>query len=80
MECSGTGKYLLYRKWMGQYLLDTYGYDSLFYFAQEHSQKEDGGFQDWFLSIRPCSGKNAECIMFCCDFEDCKGERMYGNN
>lgn len=67
------------RKWIGQYILDKYGYNSLMMYASYAEQKADGGFQEWYLERRPCEGPDKECSLFCPIFTECE-EIISGNN
>ena len=64
-------KFLVEREiWVGQYLLDKYGYDTLSYFAQLHSPTEIAFFE-WYCNIPPCEGKDSKCFIFCPNFHNC---------
>lgn len=65
--------------WIGQYLLKNYGYDTLSYFAQTHSNGEtassyDRKFWEWFERIFPCDSKEGQCHIFCPNFNNCDKE------
>lgn len=62
--------------WTGQYILNTYGYNTLITFAQSHRQGEtaaiyDRKFWEWFEHVLPCKGKDGQCLIFCPNFNDC---------
>ncbi len=64
-------KFLVEREiWVGQYLLDKYGYDTLSYFAQTHSPTETAFFE-WYRNVLPCEGKDGQCFIFCPNFHNC---------
>ena len=56
--------------WIGNYLLENFGYDDLTKFAQTQYQGETA-FQHWFGQVRPCQGLNGACNMFCPIFNSC---------
>ena len=56
--------------WVGNYLLQNFGYDDLTKFAQTQYQGETA-FQHWFGQVRPCQGLNGACNMFCPIFNSC---------
>lgn len=67
-------KYILDRyKWVGQYLLEHNGYNTLSYFAQLHTH--NSALLEWFASILPCDGKENQCSIFCPKFNECKGDK-----
>jgi len=62
--------------WTGQYILNTYGYNTLTTFAQSHRQGEtaeiyDRKFWEWFEHVIPCEGKDGQCLIFCPNFNNC---------
>ena len=62
--------------WMGQYILNTYGYDTLITFAQSHHQGEtaeiyDRKFWEWFKHVLSCESKDGQCFIFCPNFNNC---------
>lgn len=59
--------------WIGNYLLQNFGYDVLSNFAQTHSSDE--ALLTWFNAVHPCDGFNGQCSIFCsifgtCDFKE----------
>lgn len=59
--------------WVGNYLLQNFGYDVLSNFAQTHSSDE--ALLTWFNAVHPCDGFNGRCSIFCsifgtCDFKE----------
>jgi len=65
--------------WTGQYILDTYGYNTLTTFAQSHRQGEtaeiyDRKFWEWFEHVLPCEGKDGQCQIFCPNSQECNNK------
>ena len=60
--------------WVGNYLLQNFGYDDLIKFAQTHLTDKTA-FQKWLGQIYPCQGLNNDCNMFCPIFNSCSGRQ-----
>ena len=66
--------YLVMRElWVGNYILENFGYNTLSIFAQQHktAQIYDREFWKWFSAIRPCDGLHGQCSIFCQHFSNC---------
>ena len=69
--------YLVMRElWVGNYILENFGYNTLSIFAQQHiksktAQIYDREFWKWFSTIRPCDGLHGQCSIFCQHFNNC---------
>lgn len=57
---------------VGQFILENYGYNELTKFVQNHHYESSSKLQEWFQTVRPCEGKYGQCRMFCPIFSDCK--------
>ena len=56
---------------VGQFLLKNYGYNELSNFAQSHHYEFNGKLQEWFQTVKPCEGKDGQCLIFCPNFNNC---------
>lgn len=56
---------------IGQFLLNTNGYNALTFFAQAH-YPSDSKFQEWYHTIKPCEGFEGQCDLFCPIFCECE--------
>lgn len=66
--------YLVMRElWVGNYILENFGYNTLSIFAQQHKtvQIYDKEFWKWFSTICPCDGPYGQCSIFCQHFNNC---------
>lgn len=56
---------------VGQFLLNHYGYNELSNFAQSHFSESSSKLQEWFQTVKPCEGKDGQCQIFCPIFQEC---------
>ena len=60
---------------VGQFLLNHYGYNELSNFAQSHPSEYSIKLQQWFQNVKPCKGKNGQCQIFCPIFQKCNNKK-----
>ena len=63
-------------KWVGNYLFENFGYNTLSKFAQTHVQGKtapsyDRAFNNWYAKVYPCEGADKQCNFACPVFNSC---------
>ena len=59
---------------VGQFLLNNYGYNELSNFAQSHPSESSSKLREWFQTVKPCEGKDSQCQIFCPIFYECNNK------
>lgn len=56
---------------VGQFVLNYYGYNELFSFVQSHPSEYSIKLREWFQTVKPCEGRDNQCQIFCPNFNNC---------
>ena len=59
---------------VGQFLLNHYGYNELSNFAQSHPSESSIKLREWFQTVKPCEGRDGQCQIFCPIFQECNNK------
>ena len=59
---------------VGQFLLNHYGYNELSNFAQSHPSEYSIKLREWFQTVKPCEGRDGQCQIFCPIFQECNNK------
>ena len=59
---------------VGQFLLNHYGYNELSNFAQSHPPESSIKLREWFQTVKPCEGRDGQCQIFCPIFQECNNK------